>query len=106
MTALAIEINDAGLVVADESGVLAVEPGVAYVDRGSIVTGSEALEHLRSKPRQVSSRFWSQLSMEPGSGIEGRNSSAELAFAHPCTGDPVLCVEPPPPLFRHSLDRE
>ncbi len=81
MTALAIEINDAGLVVADESGVLAVEPGVAYVERGSIVTGREALPHVYSKPRQVSSRFWSALSMEPGSGIEGRNSSAELAFA-------------------------
>jgi FHA domain-containing protein len=81
MTALAIEINDAGLVVADDTGVLAVEPGIAYVERGAIRTGREALPHVRVKPRQVSNRFWGALSMEPGSGIEGRNSSAELAFA-------------------------
>ena len=32
--------------------------------------------------------------------------AAEIAFAHPCTGEPVHCVEPAPPLFRQSLDRE
>ena len=81
MAALAIEINDAGLVVADDSGVLAVEPGIAFVERGKILTGRDALPHVKVKPRQVSSRFWGTLSMDPGSGIEGRNSSAELAFA-------------------------
>ena len=30
----------------------------------------------------------------------------ELAFAHPCTGEPVHCVEDPPPLVRQGLDRE
>ncbi|HZN40702.1 MAG TPA: RluA family pseudouridine synthase [Planctomycetota bacterium] len=32
--------------------------------------------------------------------------AAELAFAHPCTGELVHCVEDPPPLFRQCLDRE
>ncbi len=66
MSALAIEINDSGLVVANDSGVLAVEPGFARVDAGRIVTGEQARARARLKPRQTSSRFWSALSMEPG----------------------------------------
>ena len=81
MGAIAIEINDAGLAVANESQVLAVEPGFARIEGGKIVTGEQARARARLQPRQTSSRFWSALSMEPGSGIEGRNSSAELAFA-------------------------
>jgi hypothetical protein len=82
MGALAIEINDAGLVVADETGVRAIEPGFAYVDRDRIVTGDDARRLSRVKPRQTSNRFWSALSLEPGSaGSDIGKSAAELAFA-------------------------
>jgi hypothetical protein len=82
MSALAIEINDSGLVVANESGVLAVEPGFARVDAGRIVTGEQARARARLNPRQTSSRFWSALSMDPGSaGSDVRKSAAELAYA-------------------------
>jgi hypothetical protein len=82
MGALAIEINDAGLVVADESQVLAVEPGFARIEGGRIVTGEQARASARLQPRQTSSRFWSALSMDSGSaGADIRKSAAELAFA-------------------------
>ncbi len=82
MSALAIDINDAGITVADATGVLAVEPGFAVVDKERIVTGGEALGLARLRPRQASSRFWSTLSLEPGSaGSDLKQSAAELAYA-------------------------
>lgn len=82
MTALAIDINDASLVVANDSAVLAVEPGFARVDRGKILTGDAAKAGARLQPRQTSNRFWTTLSMEPGSaGADLGKSSAELAYA-------------------------
>ncbi len=82
MAALAIEINDFALTVANEAGVLAVEPGFARVDAGRIVTGEAARARARLNPRQTSSRFWSALSMDPGSaGSDIGKSAAELAYA-------------------------
>src|SRR5690606_16126530 len=82
MSALAIEINDSGLVVANAERVLAVEPGYALAERGRIVTGQDAYRQARLKPRQVSNRYWSDLSLEPGSsGIDGVGNAAELAYA-------------------------
>ena len=82
MGAVAIEINDSGVAVANESGVIALEPGFARIDGGRIVTGEQARARARLQPRQTSSRFWSQLSMDSGSaGSDIAKSSAELAFA-------------------------
>jgi hypothetical protein len=82
MSALAIEINDSGLAVANESQVLAVEPAFARIEGGRIVTGEQARARARLQPRQTSSRFWSALSMDLGSaGADIPKSAAELAFA-------------------------
>src|SRR5688572_1519922 len=82
MGAIAIEINDSGLAVANESGVIALEPGFARIEGGRIVTGEQARASARLQPRRTSSRFWSQLSMDSGSaGSDIAKSSAELAFA-------------------------
>jgi hypothetical protein len=82
VTTLAIEINDAGIVVADRDDVLAVEPGFALVDRGRITVGVEAARQARLRPRSVSNRYWSELSLDPSStALEGVRSSAELAYA-------------------------
>jgi hypothetical protein len=82
MAVLAIDINDASLVVANDSAVLAVEPGFARVDRGKILTGDAAKAGARLQPRQTSNRFWNALSMEPGSaGADIGKSAAELAYA-------------------------
>ena len=81
MNTLAIEINDAGLTVADGSGVLAVEPGYASVEGGEFLTGATAYAQARLRPRQTSNRYWENLSLDPESaGIEGVGSSAELAY--------------------------
>ncbi len=81
MPARAIEINDAGLVVADATGIVAVEPGYALVEKGRITTGLQAYGQARLKPRQVSNSFWTNLSLEEGSaGVEGAPNSAELAY--------------------------
>jgi len=82
MSTVAIEINDAGLVVADAQGVLAVEPGYAFIGDGKIATGTTAYANARIHPRQSSNRFWDTLSIEPGSaGIDGVGSAGELAYA-------------------------
>jgi hypothetical protein len=78
---LAIEINDSSLVVANETEVLAVEPGYALAERGELITGAAAYGQARLKPRQVSNRYWANLSLDPGSaGIDGAANAAELAF--------------------------
>ena len=82
MSTLAIDINDAELVVADQTGVIATEPGYAALIGDSIVAGPEAYAQVRLKPRQTSNRYWDELSVESGSeGIDDVDSSAELAFA-------------------------
>jgi hypothetical protein len=82
MGAVAIEINDSGLAVANEAGVIALEPGFARIEGGRIVTGEQARARARLQPRQTSSRFWSALSMDLGSaGADIPRSSAELAYA-------------------------
>ena len=82
MNTLAIEINDAELVIADQTGVHGKEPGYAALISGSIVTGMDAYSQARLNPRQTSNRFWDDLSMDSGSaGVDSVDSSAELAFA-------------------------
>jgi len=82
MGALAIDINDAGITVADATGVLAVEPGFALVDGSRIITGHEARSRSRLQPRQASNRYWSALSLEPGTGgADSDTSAAEFAYA-------------------------
>lgn len=82
MTALAIDINDAGLVVANDSGVLMVEPGFASIERGKIVTGEAARARARRYPRQSSNRFWSALGGDAAAlGADLSVSATELAHA-------------------------
>ena len=80
MSTLAIEINDAGLIVADREGVLAVEPGYALVTKHEIVTGLDAYGQARLEPRNVSNRFWAELNLETRAA-DGMRSTAELAYA-------------------------
>lgn len=82
MRRLAIEINDAELIAADESGVIRAEPGCATVERGRILTGAESYSRARLAPRDTSLTHWSTLSVAPGSAtVPGNRSTAELAHA-------------------------
>jgi len=79
---LAIEINDAGLVAADETGVVFSEPGYVLAEGNDFLVGAEAYAQARLKPLSTSFTHWSSLSIEPGSAsVGGRRSTAELAFA-------------------------
>lgn len=82
MRRLAIEINDAAIVVSDGRDVLLSEPGYAAVDGRDILTGNEARGIARLRPRETSLTHWSRLSIEPGTAtVPGRRSTAELAHA-------------------------
>ena len=78
MERLAIEINGAGLLVTDGSGVLAEEPGYAIVEDGKIITGSPAWAQARLKPASLRSGFWSGLRVDG----DAADINGELAFEH------------------------
>lgn len=61
MTTVAIELNDAEIRVADPSGVLAIEPGYAWLDGEEVIVGEDAFRAASLQPRQVHSRYWSGL---------------------------------------------
>jgi hypothetical protein len=82
MGVIAIDVHDAALTLADGTGIRAVEPGFAVVERDTIVTGHEARGQSRRKPRQTSSRHWAELSLEPSAAGGLGKSAAELAYAH------------------------
>jgi hypothetical protein len=58
---LAFEINDAGLVVAGQGGLLAEEPGYAMLDGREPETGQAAARRIRLAPLYAESRFWSEI---------------------------------------------
>lgn len=79
---LAVELNDAGIAVAGEAGVLAHEPGYVLLSGGKTIAGEEAYRSARLQPRTTSNRHWATLSLEPGSGgVDAKRSAAELAYA-------------------------
>lgn len=83
MSTTAIELNDAGVLVAGENGLVDAGPGYALLDPKGMLTGSEAYQRARLKPRLINNRFWDQLSTEQLSkpGPSAR-TYADLAYAH------------------------
>jgi len=78
---LAIETNDASLVVVDEDAIVCSEPGFVVVKDSDILTGDAAYAEARLKPSITSYSHWSKLSIEPGSAsVPGRRPTAELAY--------------------------
>lgn len=65
MTAIAIELNDAGIVAAGEGSLLTTpSPGFALLDGSDLVVGNEAWVSARLKPRRINHRFWDLLSTD------------------------------------------
>ena len=58
---LALEINDAGLILARDGQIVAEEPGCAMLDGRSVETGSAALKRARLKPLFAETRYWQDL---------------------------------------------
>ena len=62
---LALEINDAGLVLARDGRILAEEPGVAMLDGPRVVAGAAAVARARLAPLYAETRHWQDLGTEP-----------------------------------------
>jgi hypothetical protein len=77
----ALEIQDAGLTLVGEAGLLAEEPGYALCERRGVAYGAEARARARLAPRQLDSRFWSVLLGDPAASADtGPGTPAALAY--------------------------
>jgi hypothetical protein len=84
MTALAIEVNDVGLVAlaAGASHTLPASPGLALLDGGQLLVGAEAADQARLKPLSVHDTFWERLDTAPaGLPFAEDVRRADLAYA-------------------------
>lgn len=117
MSLLALELNDAGLVLAsraeaDSAGRVLVEsPGFALLEGDQALTGTEAANRARLRPLFAHNRFWRDLSVEPlprpGGGMQ---TTADIAHAHLSRliephrdGAEGLVVAVPPGMSRDQL---
>ena len=79
---LALEINDAGLLLARDGSILAEEPGIAVLDGASAETGAAAALRARLKPLYAETRHWQDLGTEPlARPVPAAANRAEVAFA-------------------------
>ena len=62
---LALEINDAGLVLARDGQIVAEEPGCAMLDGREPQVGAAALARLRLQPLYGETRYWQDLGTAP-----------------------------------------
>ena len=101
---LALEINDAGLVLARDGAILAEEPGVAMLDGATPETGAAAARRARLKPLYAETRYWQDLGTEPlARPVPAAANRAEVAYAqlarfvapHLGDGREVLIAVPP-----------
>lgn len=104
MSLLAAHINDAGITVLGERGIVYREPGFALLDDRELVTGDRAFANARLKPRCIHKHYWSSLSSEPLSDARFKHLTAadlvslqlesiwSLASPH---GDRLIVAVPP-----------
>lgn len=85
MSGLAVEVNDVGLVAlrAGASHPLLASPGLALLDGGRLLVGSEAAQEARLRPRFVHDTYWDPLDTAPaGRPFPEGVTRADLAHAH------------------------
>jgi hypothetical protein len=79
---LALELNDAGLVLASDGEILAEEPGCAMLDGPAPETGVAALHRARLKPLFADTRYWQDLGTQPlPRPVPAATTAAEIAYA-------------------------
>ena len=82
-TPLAIDLNDAAVAVANEAGLLHVEPAYVVVADGPARFGADALPVLKRWPRLTSVRYWQDLTAAPlPRPLRAFQSNAEIVAAH------------------------
>lgn len=78
-----IEMNDVGVVLADDGRIIATSPGYALLEEAGPVLGEPARAASRVHPLAVNNQFWSDLSTRPLSRqVTGARSHADLAYLH------------------------
>ena len=101
---LALEINDAGLVLAGDGEILAEEPGYALLDGRAPETGTAAARRARLKPLHAETRHWQDLGTAPlARPMQAAASYADVACAqladltrpHLARGPALLLAVPP-----------
>jgi len=100
---LALELNDAGLILARDGQLVAEEPGCAMLDGQRPETGTAALARARLQPLYAETRYWQDLGTAPlARPMPAAASFAEIAFAQLAAlaraagvvGSPVLYAVP------------
>ena len=88
MTLLALELNDAGLILAriaagGESEILAESPGFALLEGNTVLTGVTAAARARQRPLFAHSTFWRELGVTPLPRPTATvQTTADVAFTH------------------------
>ena len=88
MTLLALELNDAGLILAriaagGESEILADSPGFALLEGDIVLTGGAAAARARQRPLFTHSTFWRELGVTPlPRPTAAAQTTADVAFTH------------------------
>ena len=112
---LALELNDAGLILAAASGtgearIVARAPGVACVTEGGLLTGLPAAQQAKLQPQRTHNRYWQELAAAPlGRAPRPQLSSADLAYEQlrsllaVAPGDTRLLVAVPAGYAREQL---
>ena len=78
-----IELNDAGVVLADDGRVVATSPGYALLEESGPVLGEPARAVSRIHPARINNQFWSELATRPlQRTVAGARSHADLAYLH------------------------
>ncbi len=83
MSVRVLELNDAGLRLSDESGVLLSSPGYALVMPKRIEFGESARSQSRLNPLHSFNQFWHRLSLDPfPRPVAHFRHNADLAYSH------------------------
>jgi hypothetical protein len=82
-TPLAVDLNDAAVAVANERGLVHVEPAYVVVADGPARFGADAMPVLKRWPRLTSVRYWRDLTAAPlPRPLRAFQSNAEIVGAH------------------------
>jgi hypothetical protein len=83
MSVRVLELNDAGLRLSDETGVLLSSPGYALVMPRRIEFGESARSQSRLNPLHCFNQFWHRLSLDPfPRPVAHFRHNADLAYSH------------------------
>lgn len=81
MATIVLDLYDIGVRISDESRVIIDSEGYALIEsEQSIITGEQAKQHARLRPREITTQFWGELSSHSKTKLVVSN--AELAYWH------------------------